>query len=146
MPALALTGGGLALAEPAGTTRCIAHEEACSLLNSGNVLVCHASWLTRRLKARPRQQCLDILELFAFVCPASPCLPTPAGIARALGLAPPENAQEKASALMQAASILLARLARLAPVEQEQARTLASVLFKAGWRWAPQVLSVVGEA
>ena len=51
-------------------------------------LVCHARATARRL-GLPGFAAFDLLELFAFVRPASFCVPTPRGLAAALGLAPP---------------------------------------------------------
>src|SRR5260221_14252146 len=49
-------------------------------------LVCHARAVARRLTLTPFLA-HDLLELHAFVRPAVACLPTPRGLARALGLA-----------------------------------------------------------
>src|SRR5512138_1608861 len=48
-------------------------------------IVCHAPATFRKLKSQ-RAPVADILELYAFVRPASFCLPTPRGIALAMGL------------------------------------------------------------
>src|SRR5215469_7473583 len=85
-PALALTGGGLAVAETPGNIRDISPDEARAFLNDGNAIICHASWFVRRMGARPKVPVYDILELLAFVHPARACLPSPAGVARALNL------------------------------------------------------------
>ena len=98
-PALALTGGGLAVAEPSGNIRDISPGEARTFLNEGSAIICHASWLVRRMGARPKTPLYDILELMAFVQPARPCLPSPAGVARALNLPPPENARDAAGVI-----------------------------------------------
>ena len=39
------------------------------------------------LRAAQEQKHFDVAELFAFVCPAREAVPTPRGLARALGLA-----------------------------------------------------------
>ena len=129
VPALALSGGGAALAELSSAARDISLDEARVLLNEGNASVCHASWLTRRLGARPKSAPYDILELFAFVHPARVCLPVPAGIARALNLEIPQSAQQAARCLRDAAANLLRTLSRIKPAEQERARNLAMFLM-----------------
>ncbi|HEX9447167.1 MAG TPA: hypothetical protein VF920_04280, partial [Dongiaceae bacterium] len=48
-------------------------------------LVCHLPTILRRLRCE-RFPAFDLLELFAFVRPASFCLPTPRGLIEALGL------------------------------------------------------------
>ena len=55
---------------------------------------------------------LDLLELFAFVHPARFAVPTPQGLARALGLAEPESDEGAATFLREAAATLLDTLAR----------------------------------
>src|SRR5665213_2967677 len=64
--------------------------EAARRARSSAPILCHARATCRRLGALPFPA-LDVLELFAFVRPAQFCLPTPRGIALALGLAPPRR-------------------------------------------------------
>ncbi len=144
-PALALTGGGLAVAERSGTIRDISRDEARALLDEGNVVICHASWLVRRIGARPKVPVYDVLELLAFVHPARSCLPSPAGIARALDLPAPETATDAASVIAGAAGRLLHDLSRLSSAERDRARNLAMFMLRCGWRWAPAVLAVLGQ-
>ena len=67
----------------------------------GDVLVAHALFVAGRLKAAPGRPLFDVLELFAFVRPAQPCVPSPLGLARALGLpAPAECRRGRAHAFM----------------------------------------------
>ncbi len=49
----------------------------------------------------------DVLELFAFVHPAKFCAPTPAGLARALGIAVPKTFEDLPLTIMEAATALL---------------------------------------
>src|SRR6185295_16956467 len=73
---------------PDGTLRRMPHGEATRLARSETPLLCHLPAACRRLKTE-RFPALDVLELYAFVRPASFCLPTPTGVAQALGLLPP---------------------------------------------------------
>ena len=57
-------------------------------------MVCHARATARRLDIAGFAA-LDLLELFAFVRPARFCVPTPRGLAVALGLAAPESLRRK---------------------------------------------------
>src|SRR5581483_1233795 len=109
------------------------------------VVVCHASWLARRLSARPRATAFDVLELFAFVHPAEICLPGPAGLAQALNLPAPATPELAAQLLIEGAAKLLHVLSQYRTAEKEQARNLAMVLLRAGWRWARPVLDRLGE-
>ena len=65
-----------------GEARKVPHRDAVAALAKGTVpIVCHRKVLAQRLDARPFRAC-DLLELFAFVRPASPCLPTAGGTRR----------------------------------------------------------------
>jgi ATP-dependent DNA helicase DinG len=144
-PALALTGGGLAIAEPSGSVRDISSDEARAFLNDGNAIICHTSWFVRRMGAQPKMPVYDILELQAFVHPARACLPSPAGIAAALNLPGPENACDAASVIATATERLLHALSQLPAAERDKARNLAMFMLRCGWRWAPAVLAVLGQ-
>ena len=145
LPALAITGGGAWLAAPSGDARQIAEREARDLISSGDVLLCHALFVTSRFGARPVRALYDVLELFAFVRPGEACLPSPLGLARALHINEPQTAEDAARVLHVAAGTLLDGLLKLAPDEKDRARKAASQMVKAGWRWGPSVLAVLGE-
>src|SRR3977135_3507181 len=73
-------------------------------------MVCHARAFARRLDIPLGNwagfAAFDLLELFAFVRPAQFCVPTPRGLAAALGLAPPQTMAEGCDALATAAHSL----------------------------------------
>lgn len=144
-PALGLAGAAAVLADPSGETRELAAAEARNLLASGNVLVCHAAFLAQRLGARLVQPVFDVLELFAFVKPGDSCLPSPLGLARALNLGTPRTPGESARSLHRAAAALFDALSALPPDEKERARKTAAFMTKAGWRWGPPLLGLLGE-
>jgi ATP-dependent DNA helicase DinG len=58
-------------------------------------MVCHAPATARRLNTSPFRA-LDLLELFAFVRPATFCRPTPSGLADALELGAPAGIDDEA--------------------------------------------------
>jgi ATP-dependent DNA helicase DinG len=144
-PALAVAGEGAAIAAPDGVTRALSLAEARALVVKGDVLLCHALFTAQRLNARPERALFDILELFAFVRPGQSCLPSPLGLARALSLKEPRTGQECATALHQAARLLLDDLATFAAEDKERARKTAVAMTRAGWRWGPAILSILGE-
>src|SRR5690242_15250864 len=72
-------------------------------------IVCHARAVARRLDLADFAA-LDVLELFAFVRPARFCVPTPRGIAAALGLELPQTMADQCVALIEAARALLREL------------------------------------
>src|SRR5882672_3982049 len=145
LPALALTGGGAIMALPSGETRALSAAEAREVLASGDVLTCHALFVAQRLSARLTKPVLDVLELFAFVRPGEPCLPSPLGLARGLKLKEPGTPEQSARGLHEAATALFDRLVELPPEQRERARKTAAFMNKAGWRWGPFVLAVLGE-
>ena len=86
---------------------------------------------------------LDILELFAFVRPARFCVPTPRGIAAALGLEPPRTMADACVALIDAARALLQELRA---DDNSETRALAEIAERAGWSWGPAVLAALPSA
>jgi ATP-dependent DNA helicase DinG len=145
LPALAITGGGAWVAAPGGEARQIQERDARTLITGGDVLLCHTLFVVSRLGGRPARGLYDVLELFAFVRPAETCLPSPLGIARALRCQEPQTPEESARSLHAAARVLLDGLLTLSTEQKDRARKAAAQMAKAGWRWGPSVLSVLGE-
>jgi ATP-dependent DNA helicase DinG len=79
---------------------------------------------------------LDLLELFAFIHPARFAVPTVAGLARAVGVDPPDGDSEAAATLVAIADALLTRLAEPGWPEREGAWTSNATLYRLGWGWA----------
>src|SRR5262245_27027868 len=102
-------------------------------------------FVASRLGARPLKALFDVIELFAFARPGEPCLPSPLGLARALNLAAPETPEKAAQTLHRTTAALLDGLLKYSPLEKERARKTAAAMAKAGWRWGPAVLAVLGE-
>ncbi len=138
------SAGGAVSASPDGDTRAIALDEARVVLRTGNVLVAHAAFVASRLKAALKAPVYDVLELFAFVRPGIPCVPSPVGLARALGLAVPESNADAARLLRVAADTLLAELRAQPDALRLRAQKLAMLLARGGWRWGSLVLACVG--
>lgn len=143
LPALAIHGASAVLAE-SGHTRTLGEREARALIESGDVIVCHAQFAASRLKARLNRPICDVLELYTFVRPGTACLPSPAGLARALSLPAPNTAAESAALLPAAAEALLNCLRAYSPEAREKAAKTATAMTKAGWRWGPMVLAILG--
>ncbi len=108
-------------------------------------LVCHARMAARRLDL-PGFAAFDILELFAFVRPARFCVPTPRGLAAALGLTPPPDLESAAASLREAAVRLLLELAAADRSRDRDAAATARVMGRADWPWTASVLHALGEA
>ncbi|MCC7282261.1 MAG: ATP-dependent DNA helicase [Acetobacteraceae bacterium] len=145
-PALAAGFGTGVLLFPDGTLEPLAGKAlAARLAGLGPPLVCHAPATLRRL-GLSRLAGADVLELFAFCRPAEFCVPTPCGLAAALGL-PEPHGPEAAAALLAPAAIALLRglaAARAAPRNRDAAG-LAALMGRAGWAWAGSVLAALGQ-
>src|ERR1700744_576283 len=106
-------------------------------------MVCHAPATAVRLGV-DRFPAFDVLELFAFVYPATFALPTVAGLARFLGLTIPKRLDDQPAALREAARTLLAHLARIPELETKVLAGVAGAMTRGGWLWGPPVLAALG--
>ncbi|HUJ04364.1 MAG TPA: hypothetical protein VLW75_12045, partial [Rhizomicrobium sp.] len=145
IPALVPAPGGAVLCAADGACRRAAAEEARGIFRSGDALVAHAMFVSGRLKAPPAKPLYDVLELFAFVRPAQPCVPSALGLARALGLTVPASPEDSARSLHEAAAALIEELKSKPETERAKLRALAFTLARAGWRWGASVLAAIGE-
>ncbi|HEY0266062.1 MAG TPA: hypothetical protein VGC16_04875, partial [Rhizomicrobium sp.] len=136
---------GAAIARADGKGERIDLHDARPLFEGGDVLVAHGAFVAGRLGTRAVPQVFDVLELFAFVRPGLPCVPSAPGLARVLGLGAPHTPEESAAALHAIAQSLLAEIAAR-PAEMRAALApLIGTLERAGWRWAPLLKEIVGE-
>ena len=108
--ALAARAGRAAWRDPDGTVETLAPVRAAERLARAAPLVVHLRATARRLGS-DLFPAWDLMELFAFVRPARFCLPTPAGLARALGLPAPHGLEAEAACLPHLAAMLLDELA-----------------------------------
>jgi ATP-dependent DNA helicase DinG len=136
-PALHATHGGIWLATPDGRTSGLSRGEAIARAAETPLIMLNAPLIGQRL-GYPEINGLDLLELFAFVHPARFAVPTPSGLAHALGLAPPESDSAAAAFLRDAAAALLDVLKRDWP-EREGAWASANALHRLRWPWAPAI-------
>lgn len=145
LPVLVLESQRAVWREPSGAVLTLALEDAASRVRAATPLLCHAGAVARRLGVR-RFACYDLLELYAFVRPAQPCLPTPKGLARTLVLPVPETGPEQAQTLRAAAETLLDELSSGDVVAATRAdpAAIAWQMGRQGWPWAPAVLAALG--
>jgi ATP-dependent DNA helicase DinG len=143
-PALVPVAGGAVVADGSGARR-VGRDEARRIFRSGDVLLAHAVFVSGRLRTPPARAVFDVLELFAFVRPAHPFIPSPLGLARALHLELPHDAEGYARALIDAAQTLLEELAGLPGETKAKLAPLAASLGKAGWRWGAPCVAALGE-
>ncbi|HXC55964.1 MAG TPA: ATP-dependent DNA helicase [Rhizomicrobium sp.] len=146
LPALVPAPGGAVVCDRDGACARLGIDEARRLFRSGNVLIAHAAFVSGRLKTPPAAALFDVLELFAFVRPGAPFVPSALGMARAMGLAQPHTAEEQAAALRETATALIDLLQHAPEAARANMRALATTLRRAGWRWADAILGTLGEA
>ncbi len=110
-------------------------------------LLVHGPATLRRLGLRA-MPVLDLLELFAFVHPARPAVPTPRGLCLALDLdPPPRDLAAEAAALPGIAAHLLRFLTAAASLPANgDAGGIAAWMGRAGWGWAGAVGAALGPA
>jgi ATP-dependent DNA helicase DinG len=127
-----------------GAIETIALDQAAKRLAAGGIpLVCHARATARRLNV-PIFPALDLLELFAFTRPARFALPTPRGLAQALGMPLPATLEDAALVLYKMASALLSELHDPGGEAKASARAIAEPMTRSGWPWGDVVLAALG--
>ncbi len=152
IPVLAVNARQAAILTTDGEIQILPHEQARLLIHKQPVMVCHAPYTRQRLGAQDLYG-FDLLELFAFVHPARFAVPTPVGLAGALGLPAPGGFDDYPLTLMDTARALLEDL------QKEERPNETSKLKKAdplaiaqamgqngkGWPWTPFVCAALGE-
>ncbi|HKY17866.1 MAG TPA: hypothetical protein VJL82_02945, partial [Rhizomicrobium sp.] len=136
---------GAAIARADGQSERLELRDARALFESGDVLVAHSAFVAGRLGTKPAML-FDVLELFVFVRPGLPFVPSALGLARALGLAAPHTVEQSALALHGIARTLLNEVTAWPADVQAALAPLVGTLGRAGWRWAPLLKDIVGEA
>ncbi|MCU0728708.1 MAG: ATP-dependent DNA helicase [Sphingopyxis sp.] len=138
-PALHASHAGIWLATPDGETRAIGRGEAVRLCADTPVIMLGAPIVGQRLGYADLSG-LDLLELFAFVHPAQFAVPTARGLARALGVAHDNVADDAVPRLLlSCAGRLLATLHDPNWAEREGAWDMAQGLARLRWPWAAAV-------
>jgi ATP-dependent DNA helicase DinG len=127
---------------PEGEIEALAPAEARGRVEIDPPMLCHATATARRLDS-PGFAAFDLLELFAFVYPARFCIPTPRGLAEALGLTPPRRPAQACVTLATAARALLEALGQQNDAE---CRAVAEAMDRGGWLWASAVLAALPPA
>ncbi|MFD1105219.1 ATP-dependent DNA helicase [Sphingobium olei] len=137
LPALHASHGGIWLRE-GGHTQGLAKGQAIARAAETPVLLLNAPLTGQRL-GYPELNGLDLLELWAFIHPARFLVPTPKGLAAALGLPAPIEEGDIPALLQQATAALLARIDATDWIEREGAWTAAQSLHRLRWAWSPLV-------
>ncbi len=144
--ALHAAPAGAAWRLPDGTIERLSASQAALRAHDAPPVVCHARAIARRLGVE-RIDALDILELFAFVHPATFCLPTPKGLAEWIGLPSPTHLDDVPDSLLAVADALLAEMAEREALEGRDRWSwpIARVMHDGGWGWGRLVLLALDE-
>jgi ATP-dependent DNA helicase DinG len=144
VPALSVGRRGAVLAWPDGEIEFLSHGETVRRLDKAPPpLLCHRLAAAARLGCQPFNS-FDLLELFAFVRPASFVLPTAKGLAELLGLNSPRDETDEALLMPEAAGILLRALTKLSGKELAEARGVAWPMARDHWIWTEPVMAALG--
>ncbi|MFY8196789.1 MAG: ATP-dependent DNA helicase, partial [Novosphingobium sp.] len=134
LPAIHASHGGCWLRD-GFATRGLGKGEAIVAAADTPLLMLNAPLVASRL-GYPDLSGLDLLELFAFVHPARFMVPTPKGLAHALGLDEPAGDDKVPQLLQEAAEALLGTCERADWSEREGAWTALQSLVRMRWPWA----------
>ncbi len=135
LPAIHASHAGCWLRRADGATSGVGKGEAVMAAADSPLLMINAPLVATRL-GYPDLSGLDLLELFAFVHPARFCVPTPRGLAHALGLPEPAGDDDVPRFLQLAAGALLARCSAPDWPEREGAWSVLESLARLRWAWA----------
>ena len=133
-PALAATHAGVWIALPGAAAETVSRGEAIRRAADTPHLMLNAPVVASRLGLGELAG-LDLLELFAFIHPARFAVPTPGGLAAALGIDPPLRDSD-AGFLQRAAAALLDTADDPAWPARHGAWAILQVLGRQRWPWA----------
>jgi ATP-dependent DNA helicase DinG len=142
-PALVATARGALWLSADGEIERIAASAVASRTAGTFPLVCHAPATAARLGLETLGA-RDLLELYAFVRPATFCLPTIRGLCEALGLALPATPEDELVCLIDAARALIEELEDMAPLASPDLKDTALVMARGNWSWGKEVLASLG--
>ncbi len=133
LPAITATHAGVWIAAADGRVSAVSRGQAIRAAADTPHLLLNAPVTASRL-GYPELAGLDLLELFAFIHPARFAVPTPRGLATALGIDPPTSDSD-AGFLGRAAAALFETLADPAWPERHGAWTALQSLARQRWSW-----------
>ncbi len=135
LPALHASHAGVWLADRAGAVQTVSRSAAITAAADTPLLLLNAPLVGTRL-GYPELSGLDLLEAFAFLRPAQFCVPTPRGLAHALGLEEAAGDEAVPALLQRAAGALLALCGSQEWAEREGAWSTLQSLARLRWPWA----------
>ncbi|MCB9983407.1 MAG: ATP-dependent DNA helicase [Rhodospirillales bacterium] len=134
-----------------GELKTLSREQTAALIHKKPLLVCHAPFCRAKLGNDVQFIAFDVLELFAFVHPATFSTPTVNGLCKTLGLAEPASLDDAPMSLLEITRALLGDLradphkAKADPLEIARVMGLNGSKGRGGWAWTPFVFSALGE-
>lgn len=144
---LAVGARDAALLSDEGEIQTCTHDRAGMLIHKKPVLCAYAPYIRQRLGTHEFYP-LDVMELFAFVHPATFCVPTIHGLCNILSLPAPQSLEDAAFSLLEITRTLLEHLRH----DQWEAKAPAADIARAmglsgkGWGWTPYICDALGEA
>lgn len=142
--ALAVLAGRWAALTPDGELLDGPLADTSALPKNAPLLLCHLPYVASRMQLPV--PAIDILELFAFVRPATFCVPTIGGVAAALKHNIPQTAEDAALALPALLRELLSELAAMPEAERTKLTQLAEAMGHQGqgWGWTQSAMAAMG--
>ncbi len=144
LPALHASHGGCWLRTGEGPTRATGKGEAIMAAADTPLLLLNAPLVATRL-GYPDLSGLDLLELFAFLFPARFCVPTPKGLASALGIEAPTTDDAVPAFLQRAAGTMLATCESPDWAMREGAWNSLQSLMRLRWPWAQVIAPHIAQ-
>src|SRR5690606_2633409 len=131
---------------PDGDIREARNKKDAAALLKDPVIACHAPFIAERSGVE-KFAAFDVLELFAFVRPAQFCVPTPNGLARALGITETADPAQQAFNLVSCIEKLLTETQEKSQEERDRMVSIAQAMAATApiWRWSPFVLAALGK-
>ena len=129
-----------------GEIKTLPLSQAKTMMHKNAALVCHAPTV-RAILELEEFQAFDVLEIFAFVHPTMFTIPTPKGLALALGCTPPDSFEDSPMALLEVTQALFKDLQNDPLSAKADPADIARLmgLNGKGWVWSPFVLSALGH-
>lgn len=119
----------------------LCHDEVTKRLQQEfRPIICNAPATARRLEIKPFKA-FDVLELFAFISPAQLCIPTPLGIADAIGLDAVNTTNDDPLLIRKIASQLLKSIKYKR--YSSDSKAIASTMARDGWLWGKYLLAAL---
>ncbi|MBM3514498.1 MAG: ATP-dependent DNA helicase [Alphaproteobacteria bacterium] len=144
LPAVVADWSTTTVLSTAGEITLLPTKDAGLRIGQQPAIVCHAPATAARL-GLTKIAFADVLELFAFVRPATFAVPTVAGLCDALKLPRPKAPDDRPAALIKIAGALLDELVALPENDAKSLRALAATMTRARWAWGPSVSAALGH-